>query len=190
MTVSPDGQTIYLSGYGYAAETAVQASNTRLIGTVPLSQPCCAAVSPDSSTLYVVAGSYLGMAVTVVDTATLQVTQSVPLASISVLFGLAISPDGSQLYLPAQVKFHEATNNLLLVADTHNFEVLDALAFQPTGQLFVPNLNAAYAYLTVGGGSGFMTIVGSAGATQGCDCAQVTVRSGLAPGNRRCYASE
>jgi DNA-binding beta-propeller fold protein YncE len=92
MTVSPDGETIYLSGYGYAAVAAVQASNLKLIGTVPLSDQCCAAVSPDSSTLYVAAGNYPDMAVTVVDTATFQVTQTVPLVGVSVLFGLAFRP--------------------------------------------------------------------------------------------------
>jgi DNA-binding beta-propeller fold protein YncE len=105
MTVSPDGKTIYLKGSPYAAVAAVQASNLKPIGTVPLSDSSYAAVSSDSSTLYVAAGEYPNMAVTVIDTATLQVTQNVPLASLSVLFGLAISPNGSQLYLPAQANF-------------------------------------------------------------------------------------
>jgi WD40 repeat protein len=263
MIVSPDGKTIYLNGSPYAAVAAVQASTLKLIGTVLLADSSYAAVSPDSSTLYVAAGKYPDMAVTIIDTAALQVTQTVPLASLSVIFGLAISPDGSQLYLPAQANFqgediftldlatqalmavaavvtgniavapdgtvyvgngsevlvfdpaaqsvtgtleafsdgslalnatgsrlyflnaysstlaatgpppqqnilgmaatgsfssaaYDATNNLLLVADTaNNLEVLDALSFQPAGQLFIPNLNAAYAYLTADGGSGF-----------------------------------
>ena len=204
------------------------------------------------------------MALTVVKAATLQVTQTVPFASVSVVFGLAISPDGSQLYLPGQANFqgtdiftldlptqavmavpavvrgniavspggtvyvgngsgvvvfdpasqsvtgtlsafsngslalnstgselyflneysstlaatgpppqqavldiaatgvlssaaYDATNNLLLVADTaNNLEVLDARTFELAGQLFIPDLSGAY--LTAWGGSGFATM--------------------------------
>jgi DNA-binding beta-propeller fold protein YncE len=266
MTVSPDGETIYLSGYGRAAVAAVRASNLTLIGTVPLEDSFSTAVSPDSSRLYIAAGKYPNMALTVVNTATLQVTQTVPLAGVSVVFGLAISPDGSQLYLPGQANFqgtdiftldlptqammavpavvrgniavshdgtvyvgngsgvvvfdpasqsvtgtlsafsngylalnptgselyflneysstlaatgpppqeivldtaatgvlssaaYDATNNLLLVADTaNNVEVLDARTLEPAGHLFIPNLSYAYAYLTAWGGSGFATL--------------------------------
>jgi hypothetical protein len=105
MTVSPDGATIYLSGYSYSSVTAVQAFNLKLIGTVPLPNECCAAASPDSSTLYVVAGTYPDIAVTIIDAATLQVTQTVPLVGVSAVSGLAISPQGSQLYMPGQTNF-------------------------------------------------------------------------------------
>src|ERR1022692_4748577 len=104
MIVSPDGETIYLSGFN-AAVAAVRASSLKLIGTVPLSDSSSAAISPDSSTLYVVAGNYPDMAITVVDTATLQVTQTLPLAGVSVVFGFAVSPGGSQLYMPGQANF-------------------------------------------------------------------------------------
>src|SRR5580658_1108062 len=105
MTVSPDGETIYLTGYGYSEVAAVKASNLKLTGTVPLSDAWNAAVSPDSSTLYVANGQYPNIALAYVDAATLQVTQTVPLASVSVVFGLAISTDGSQLYMPGQADF-------------------------------------------------------------------------------------
>jgi outer membrane protein assembly factor BamB len=105
MTVSPNGETIYLTGYGYAQVAAVKASDLKPIGTVPLSDSWDAAVSPDSSTVYVVNGQYPNIALTYVDTATLQVTETVPLVSVSVVFGLAISADGSQLYLPGQADF-------------------------------------------------------------------------------------
>ena len=143
MTVSPDGETIYLSGYGYASVAAVRASNLKLIGTVPLSDQCCAAVSPDSSTLYVAAGNYPDMAVTVVDTATFQVTQTLPLVGVSVLFGLAISPGGSQLYMPGQANFQGtdiftldlATQALMAVPVAVN----GGIAVSPDGTVYVGN---------------------------------------------------
>jgi hypothetical protein len=143
MTVSPDGNTIYLSGYGYAGVTAVQASNLKLIGTIPLSDQCCAAVSPDSSTLYVVAGNYPDMAVTVVDTAKFQVTQTAPLVGVSVVFGLAVSPEGSQLYMPGQANFQGtdiftfdlATQVLMAVSVLVN----GGVAVSPDGTVYVGN---------------------------------------------------
>lgn len=142
MIVSPDGETIYLSGFN-AAVAAVRASSLKLIGTVPLSDSSSAAVSPDSSTLYVVAGNYPDMAVTVVDTATLQVTQTLPLAGVSVVFGFAVSPGGSQLYMPGQANFQGtdiftfdlATQALMAVPVLVN----GGIAVSPDGTVYVGN---------------------------------------------------
>ena len=143
MTVSPDGETIYLNGFPYAAVAAVQASNLKLIGTVPLSDTSYAAVSPDSSTLYVAAGEYPDMAVTVVDTASLKVTQTVPLAGVSVVFGLAISPDGSHLYLPGQANFQGTDIFTLALATQALMDVsvvVDAgIAVSPDRTVYVGN---------------------------------------------------
>jgi hypothetical protein len=143
MTVSPNGEAIYLSGYPYAAVTAVQATNLKPIGTVPLADQWYAAVSPDSATLYVAAGDYPDIAVTVINTATLQVTQTVPLAGVSVVFGLAISPDGSQLYLPGQANF-QGTDIYTLDLSTQALEAVPAIvigniAASPDGTVYVGN---------------------------------------------------
>ncbi len=100
MIVSPDGQTIYVTDS--SAVIAVEASNLGLIGTVPLAVVSNATVSPDSSTLYVAAGEYPNVTVAVIDTATLQVSESIPISEVSAVFGIAISPSGSQLYLSGQ----------------------------------------------------------------------------------------
>jgi hypothetical protein len=56
---------------------------------------------------------------------------------------------------------YDATNNLLLAADTaNNIEVLDASTFKPAGHLFLPNLNTTGPYLNANGGSGFVTTAG------------------------------
>jgi hypothetical protein len=143
MTVSPDGNTIYLSGYGYAGVAAVQASNLKLIGTVPLSDQCCAAVSPDSSTLYVAAGNYPDMAVTVVDTAKFQVTQTAAPCWRKRRFRPRISPGGSQLYMPGQANFQGtdiftfdlATQALMAVSVLVN----GGIAVSPDGTAYVGN---------------------------------------------------
>ena len=141
MTVSPDGQTIYLTGLGYPEVAAVKASNLKLIGTVPLSDSWDAAVSPDSSTLYVADGQYPGVAMTYVDAATLAVTQTVPLASVSVVFGLAISADGSQLYLPGQADFQGTDIFTLDIASQALMSVpvvvAGNIAVSPAGTVYV-----------------------------------------------------
>ena len=106
MIVSLDGQMIYVASS--SAVVAVEASNLTLIGTVPLAVSSNAAVSTDSSTLYVTAGEYPNMTVAVIDTATREVAESVPVSEVSVVFGLAISLDGSQLYLSDQADFQGA----------------------------------------------------------------------------------
>jgi DNA-binding beta-propeller fold protein YncE len=116
MTVSPDGNIIYLTGFGNTEVAAVRASNLQLIGTIPVSKSWDAVVSPDSSTLYVVDGQYPNIVMTYVDVATLQVTQTVPLSSVSTVFGLAISADGSQIYLPGQADFQGTAIFTLAVA--------------------------------------------------------------------------
>ncbi|MGC9949189.1 MAG: YncE family protein [Bryobacteraceae bacterium] len=141
MSVSPDGETIYLTGYGYPEVAAVKASNLKLIGTVPLSDAWDAVVSPDSSTLYVADGEYPGIALTYVDAATLKVTQKAPLDNVSVVFGLAISPDGAQLYMPGQANYQGtdiftidvATQALMAVP----LVVTGNIAVSPAGTVYV-----------------------------------------------------
>lgn len=143
MIVSPDGETIYVGQPGYPGVTAVQAATLKVIGTVPLANQWYAAVSADSSTLYVAAGDYPNIAVTVINTATLQVTQTVPLAGVSVVFGLALSPDGSQIYMPGQLNF-QGTDILTLDLATQALTAVSALvnggiAVSPDGTVYVGN---------------------------------------------------
>ena len=145
MTVAPDGETIYLNGYAHPAVAAVKASNLKLIGTVPLADSSYTAVSPDSSILYVAAGKYPDMGLTAVNTATLQVMQTVPISSVSVLFGLAVSPDGSRIYMSGQANFQGtdiftldlATQALLAVPVVVAGAGTSNIAVSPSGTVYV-----------------------------------------------------
>jgi outer membrane protein assembly factor BamB len=150
MTVSPDGETIYLAGVGYTEVAAVKASNLKLIGTVPLSDSWGVAVSPDSSTLYVANGEYPDIAMTYVDAATLQVTETVPLNSVSVVFALAISADGSQLYMPGQADF-QGTDIFTLEVATQALLAVPAvvtgnIAVSPGGTVYVGDGSVVLAF--------------------------------------------
>lgn len=141
MTVSPDGETIYLFGYGYTEVAAVKASSLKLIGTVPLSDQWVAVVSPDSATLYVAAGVYPDIALTYIDAATLAVTESVPLGGVSVVFGLAVSADGSQLYMAAQADY-QGTDIFTLDFATQSLMTVPVgvdgnVAVSPNGTVYV-----------------------------------------------------
>jgi hypothetical protein len=141
MLVSPDGGTIYLTGY--SAVAAVRTSNLTLVGTVPLPKSSNAAVSPDSSTLYVAAGEYPNMALTVIDTATLGVTQTVSLSEVSVMFGMALSPGGSQVYISGQANF-QGTDIFTLDLATQALNAVSAvvvggIAVSPDGTVYAGN---------------------------------------------------
>jgi hypothetical protein len=140
MIVSPDGQTIYL--ITSAGVVAVQASDLTLLATVPLAVSFFdATVSPDSSTLYVTSGEYPDITVAVIETATLQVTDSIPVSEISVVFGIGISPDGSQLYLSGQANFQGTdifTLDLATQSLTGVLVVVDGgVAVSPDGSVYV-----------------------------------------------------
>jgi DNA-binding beta-propeller fold protein YncE len=71
------------------------------------------------------------------------VTQTVPFASVSVVFGLAISPDGSQLYLPGQANF-QGTDIFTLDLPTQAVMAVPAvvrgnIAVSPGGTVYVGN---------------------------------------------------
>lgn len=141
MTVSPDGQTIYLTGLGYPEVAAVNASTLKLIGAVPLSNSWDAAVSPDSSTLYVANGKYPDVAMSYVDAVTLQVTQTVPMDSVSLIFALAISADGSDLYIAGQANFQGTDIFTLDIAaqalTSVSVGVVGNIAVSPGGTVYV-----------------------------------------------------
>jgi outer membrane protein assembly factor BamB len=141
MTVSPDGGTIYLFGNGYTEVAAVKASNLKVIGTIPLSNQWDAVLSPNGSTLYVAAGKYPNIALTHIDTATFTVTDALPLDDVSVVFSLAISADGSQLYMPAQEDY-QGTDIFTLDLATGTLTAVPAAvngntAVSPDGTVYV-----------------------------------------------------
>jgi hypothetical protein len=133
ITVSPDGQTIYVPSSG--GINALKASNLQSIGTAALASPARAmAVSTDGSTLYAGYGSH-GLAF--VDTATLQVTSSISNAALDDLLALALSPDDSQLYISAGTSLsvlQTANQSLSTVALP---VVGDSMAVAPSGSVYL-----------------------------------------------------
>jgi hypothetical protein len=120
LIVSPDGQTIYMTGSNQIV--ALAASTLELIGTIFLPTPAgsassySTAISPDSSKLY---AQYLDMSyasnLAFIDTKTLQVVQTVPYSSgIGEIGG--ISPDGSQLYMKVFLETGITTLSVLNIA--------------------------------------------------------------------------
>lgn len=100
-----------------------------------------AAVSPDSSTFYVAYGLNPNVALSYVDADTLEVKQTVAFDSVSVDFGLAISADGSQFYVPGHANFqgtdifrlNVATEALMAVPAVVNGNV----AVSPGGTVYI-----------------------------------------------------
>jgi YVTN family beta-propeller protein len=92
VTLSPDGSIAYL-----AAPSMISALDTTtgvVLGSVPLETFGQPVISRDGKTLYVVSGT----GVDFIDTSSFQVTQTVAL-NLNYPGNLALSPDGSQLYV-------------------------------------------------------------------------------------------
>ena len=71
---------------------------TVMIGTTPDGEgPAAIACAPNGKTVYVISANYTGGAVSVIDTATNTITQSIPTGRWSV--DAVTSPDGSRLYV-------------------------------------------------------------------------------------------
>ncbi len=130
IAVSPDGERIYCTtttGIG-----VLQADTLSPIGTIAIAGGATyLTFSPDGSVLY--ASSPGPNNVEFVDTATLQVTQSVAVGSY--FFGPALSPDASELYLPT------LTSILVLNTGTLNISTIPVapgvgMAISPDGTLY------------------------------------------------------
>jgi YVTN family beta-propeller protein len=101
--VSPDGSKLYLASYDCSCVSVISTANDTLITSIPLSQYVIGlALSLDGNNLYVTHG-YNPTMVAVISTANNAVTTDIPLnCSNAACYnpgGLAITPDGSRLYV-------------------------------------------------------------------------------------------
>jgi len=122
IAVSPDNTRLYVAG-GPGGVLVLDAINLTIVDTIPVNaggdvqpNPQGVAVSPDGKLLYVSANQ-IGGAVTVVETATKAVINTIMVPGTTPL-GVAPSPDGQHTYLtfagpPDEVRVYEPPSNTL-----------------------------------------------------------------------------
>ncbi len=131
VAVSPDGSRIYCATQ--SSIVVLAAASLSHIGSVSLQgQPAYLAVSPDGATLFAATLSASDI-VEFIDTASLQITQTLQVAHIN---GLALSPDGSQLYVPNAAGLEVINTSTLSVTTLSQAAVYEAAA-SPDGTVYL-----------------------------------------------------
>lgn len=131
-SLSPDGSRLYVSNFGESSVSIMDTRTNRVLDTVavPGIGVGGSAVSPFGDKLYVVTYSSNPEGpdtISVINTRSREVTGSIPVSRFP--FGIALSPDGRKLYVPAQ------GGNDVSVVDTRRQKVT---ATVPIGEGTVP----------------------------------------------------
>lgn len=121
--LSPDGSRAYVTNVGVTSTIEVidTATNT-VIASIPTPHVYrYMAISPDGTRLYVPDRVINGAGITVIDTTTNSVVANIPLPGAAAN-GLAITPDGSHLYIGSQF------TGDIFIADTSTNTVVDTIS--------------------------------------------------------------
>lgn len=102
LAISPDGSSLFVDGGSLSNSVTVVSTATDTVNPnpIPVSDPGAMAMSADGTALYVISSPTSGPAVVVIDPATGKVSgPPVALPATSQPAQLALSPDGSELYV-------------------------------------------------------------------------------------------
>lgn len=104
LAVSPDGSSVYVANAGSQSVSVIDASSGTLVQIIPLGDvPWSVAITPDGSSAWVATSPPVGppsrFYVYVIDTGSLQVTQSVLAGMSSPSDGVALAISGSMAYV-------------------------------------------------------------------------------------------
>src|ERR1700733_4625071 len=146
IAVSPDGTTLYTGSATKKALTVLNASTLTQTGAIALTGTTGTAppvITADGKTLALIVGTASGPALDIVNLTTQQVT-AVALATRAFPFGLALSPDGSTVYVNGSqvVAIDVATGAILGAANTKSQNPY-RMAITPDGStLYAADLTA------------------------------------------------
>ena len=136
IALTPNGKTAYVTNENSNTVSVINTATNTVIATIPVgTNPFLVAVSPNGSTVYVSNNSYTSPSngsVSVINTATNTVVATVALGSNDPA-GLAVTPDGSKLYVTNTgnvTVINTATNT---IASTIAIPNSAAIAISPNG---------------------------------------------------------
>ena len=122
LTVTPDGSKLYVTNTGNV--TVINTATNTIASTIPIANSVAVVVSPNGAKAYVLSGT----SVSVINTATNTVTNTIALGAGASVVQLAISPDGTALYVT------ENNNNRVVVINTATNTIASTITI-PAGSL-------------------------------------------------------
>jgi YVTN family beta-propeller protein len=160
IAVSPNSKTAYVANYSSSSVSVIDADKYDVVATTPVApHPQCLAVSPDGTKLYVSSGGTPGT-ISVIDTTQpgYPVSTSFSVGSDN-LAGLAVTPNGDELYVANPGDLAGGVPGTLLVLDTSNYSLTTTLQTggQPY-QILVPK-DGSQAELLNNAGTGYLQYV-------------------------------
>jgi YVTN family beta-propeller protein len=169
IAVSPDGSRVYLSDE--LNVTVVNTATSKVIATIHVGSDgsligqAGVAVTPDGGKVYVASADVAEHGfVSVIDTATNKVTAKIslvtsPLETGQTAFGVAVSPNGSKVYVTRQgITVQDPGSVFVIDATTNTVVGIVPVGPQPTGVAVSPDGNKVYVTSSVTGGDGVSVI--------------------------------
>ena len=145
IAVAPDGLKIFLSSAN--GVEVLGAADLTPIGIVALPGPATVlAVSTDSKTLY---AAYGADSVAVADIQDLQVTHTISGGALSDLSAMAVSADGSQLYVAANTSISTVQTGTLSISTVALPIGPETMAVAPEGPIYLGQTTSGYPLVVV-----------------------------------------
>ncbi len=165
VAVSPDGSRVYVAPV-YGPVSVLDTATNTIIATVPVNNPQAVAVSPDGLRAYVADSLWnwgsVGT-VAVIDTATNTVSTTISLNYFDLigLTGLAVSPDGSRVYVTG---FGSGSSGVVFVLDTATNTVSATVTLNGSGNGLAvsPDGSRVYVSCTNFYNSSFVSVISTA----------------------------
>ncbi|MFE9727656.1 YncE family protein [Streptomyces sp. NPDC005794] len=163
IAISPDGSRVYTAGPSLGNSVdIIDTSTNRVAGEIgmPGVVPEAITVAPSGVNIYVAAeGSRPGSGVlSVIDSATDKVTGTVPLPGDPSENGLAVTPDGKELY----VSYSQGKRDGVAVVDVKKKAVTDTVPMDDSSWGITVSPDGAYAYVVQGLQPSTFTVIDTA----------------------------
>lgn len=151
LAVSPDGHYVYVANDGAGTVSVIDTSTGAVVGKpIPVGiTPTVIVVSPDGSHVYVdgnpINGPFDTVDVVAINTATHAVSAPIPTSDVAVGASMAITPDGSRLYVADSIPATGDAGHVVVIDTATNSVVGEPIPiYDPGGIVVTPDGKSVY----------------------------------------------